>query len=123
MEDKHLFESVCDVLACHGFDVAPPQAAGLFVRLRPGRGLLVGWRPGPTTAGPAVPGACDAADVEVGDEFQHLRGALTLALSEILTTSGYVVTGQGVDLFVAAPRVAAHIPSPTTADPVTSRIV
>ncbi|MFF4818887.1 hypothetical protein ACFY2K_30405 [Kitasatospora sp. NPDC001309] len=118
MEDKHLFESVCDVLARHGFDVAPPQAAGLFVRLRPGRGLLLGWRPGPETAHSGR----DAAD-EAGDEFQRLRGALTLALSEILTTSGYIVTGQGVDLLVGCPRASARIPSPATGDPVTTRIL
>ncbi|MFB7909896.1 hypothetical protein ACFC1T_26010 [Kitasatospora sp. NPDC056076] len=123
MEDKHLFESVCDVLARHGFEVAPPQAAGLFVRLRPGKGLLVGWRPGRETAGPTAHSGSDAADVEVGDEFQRLRGALTLALSEVLAASGYAVTGQGVDLLVAASRTSARIPSPATGDPVTTRIV
>ncbi|WP_327066411.1 hypothetical protein OG500_11250 [Kitasatospora sp. NBC_01250] len=102
MDDKHLFVSVCEVLSLHGFELAPPRAAGLSVRLRPGAGLVLGWRPGEDLIGPTLHACPHPADAAGRTEFRGIRGALMLALSEVLDAAGFTVTTLGADLLVTA---------------------
>ncbi|GGV24202.1 hypothetical protein GCM10010495_44940 [Kitasatospora herbaricolor] len=102
MDDKHLFESVCAVLSLRGFEPAPPHAAGLSARQRPGTGLVLTWSPGQDLIGPTLHACPHPADAGGRTEFRGIRSALILALSEILGAAGFTVTPLGVDLLVTA---------------------
>ncbi|MFF1909923.1 hypothetical protein [Kitasatospora sp. NPDC058218] len=116
MDDKHLFESVCEVLSRRGFEPAPPQAAGLSVRLRPRTGLVLGWRPGEDLIGPTLHACPHPADAAGRTEFRGIRTALMLALSEVLGDAGFTVTALGDDLLVTAgPHDPGTVSTPTAA--------
>ncbi|MCX4750538.1 hypothetical protein OG455_34360 [Kitasatospora sp. NBC_01287] len=102
MDDKHLFESVCEVLSLRGFELAPPQAASLSVRQRPEGGLVLGWRPGEDLIGTTLRASPHPADDAGRTEFRGIRNALTLALSEVLDSAGFTVTTLGTEVLVTA---------------------
>ncbi|MEU3565881.1 hypothetical protein [Kitasatospora sp. NPDC006786] len=102
MDDKHLFESVCAVLSLRGFELAPPQVAGLCARRRPGIGLVLEWSPGQDLIGPTLHACPHPADAAGRTEFRGIRGALMLALAEVLGSEGFTVTALGADLLVTA---------------------
>lgn len=124
VDDKHLFESLCGVLDRHGFETAaPPQASGLYLRLRPGAGVVVGWRPGQELLAPALQAHADGREFAARTEFRGLRGALSLSLTAILEQAGFAFTDHGGDLLVTdgpAPALllavggAARVPGPRT---------
>ncbi|MDH6129049.1 hypothetical protein [Kitasatospora sp. GP82] len=116
MDDKHLFESVCAVLSHRGFEPTPSQAAGLFARQRPGGGLVLGWSPGQDLIGPTLHACPHPADAAGRTEFRGIRGALMLALAEVLGSAGFTVTTLGADLLVTAgPRDPGDAPALTAA--------
>ena len=93
---------MCELLSRCGFELAQPCAAGLSVRLRPGAGLVVGWRPGEDLIGPTLHAYLPPGALAGRTEFRGIRGALALALSEILDAEGISVTALGADLLVTA---------------------
>ncbi|GAA2154967.1 hypothetical protein GCM10009760_54410 [Kitasatospora kazusensis] len=125
MDDKHLFESVCEVLSLRGFEPAPPKAAGLSVRLRPGVGLVLGWRPGEDLIGPTLHASPLPADAAGRTEFRGIRSALTLALSEVLNSAGFTVATLGTELFVTVgqcdPGAAPALPCAAPQQPAGAR--
>ncbi|GAB7183581.1 hypothetical protein ATKI12_3412 [Kitasatospora sp. Ki12] len=88
------------MLSLRGFELAQPKAAGLSVRVRPGAGLVLGWRPGEDLIGPTLHASPHSVDAAGRTEFRGIRSALTLALSEVLNSAGFTAATHGTELFV-----------------------
>ncbi|MFG2716615.1 hypothetical protein ACGFX2_39795 [Streptomyces goshikiensis] len=90
--DLELMRKVRQLLAAEGFGLAENGSEGLFLRAAPD-GVLLRWQPRELLR-PVVQVHGDDADLASRIELAGFQAAIHVALTALLRSAGYEVTGQ-----------------------------
>ncbi len=98
-----IFEQVCHLLHCAGFDIAHTRPAGLQIGLRP-RGVLVGWLPdesqAPYPEGNPATGGGQVPRPDPDTWRWTVTESVVRAMAIVLRQAGCQITQDGPDLLI-----------------------